>query len=134
LLAGLLSVFFFFVTESRFRRAATVGAPFTEDLRSLSHVVDASTSSSVRFETTDLGATLVTSTFSLANSSRCLSSSHSFPLGDLPLMRTSAHSPNIFLPISRKVSFPPASALTGSFPGSTNSHVPVSQMITFPAP
>jgi hypothetical protein len=63
-----------------------------------------------------------------------LSSSHSFPFGERPLIFTSAHSPNIFFPYIRKASFPPFSAFTGSSPGSMNSHVPSSQMITFPAP
>jgi hypothetical protein len=85
-------------------------------------------------ETTDRGATSVISTAALANSSRCLSSSHSFPFGVRPLIFTSAHSPNIFFPNMRNVSFPAASAFAESFPGSMSSHVPWSQMITFPAP
>jgi len=101
----------------------------------LCHWCFGSTSSTSRFEITDRGATSVTSIFSFAYSSRCLSSSHSFPLSPyFPLIFTSAHSPNIFLPYIRNVSFPLLSALTGSSPGSMNSHVPLSQMMTFPAP
>jgi hypothetical protein len=81
-------------------------------------------SSTRRFDTTERGATSVTSSLSDAYWSRCLSSSHSFPFGDRPWMRTSAHSPNIFLPYSRNVSFPDFSAATGSSPGSMNSHSP----------
>jgi len=83
-----------------------------------------STSSNIRFDTTDRGATSVTSISPFAYWSRCLSNSHSFPFGERPLMRTNAHSPNIFLPYMRKVSLPAASAFTGSSPGSMNSHVP----------
>jgi hypothetical protein len=55
-------------------------------------------SSTSRLEMIDRGATSVMSTFGFAYLSRCLISSHSFPFGDRPLIFTSAHSPNIFLP------------------------------------
>jgi hypothetical protein len=66
--------------------------------RLLCHVRSDPTSSTSLSEMIDRGATSVTSTLSLAKPSRCLSSSHSFPFGDRPLIFTSAHSPNIFLP------------------------------------
>jgi len=107
------------------------------DVRLLIHTFFGETSSTSLFDTTDRGANSVMSILSFANSSLCFNSSHSLPLSPLrprPLMRTSAHSPNIFLPWSRNVSLPPFSALTASSPGSTKSHVPSSQMMTFPAP
>jgi hypothetical protein len=91
-------------------------------------------SSTVRSETIERGASSVTSTSVLANSSRCFSSSHSFPLlPGRPLIFTSAHSPNIFFPYIRKASLPDRTPLTGSS-GSVSSHVPLSQMMTFPPP
>ena len=102
-------VFVGFVALSR---AAIVGALRDAAFRLLTQTFSGPTSSTSWFETTERGATSVTSTFSFANSSRCLSSSHSLPLSDFPrpLMRTSAHSPNIFFPYSRNVSFPDFSA------------------------
>jgi len=47
---------------------------------------------------------------------------------------TSAHAPNIFFPNIRNVSLPDRIAFTGSSPGSMNSQVPLSQMITLPPP
>jgi hypothetical protein len=101
------------------------GAAFRLD----SHTFSELTSSTSRFDTTERGATFVTSTSAFANASRCLSSSHSFPLSEdfddfdaRPPIFTSAHSPNIFLPNIRNVSFPDFSAATGSSPGSMNSH------------
>jgi len=115
---------------------AIVGAclPLTDAFRLLSQTFSPPISSTSRFETTERGAISVTSNFSDAYSSRCLSSSHSFPFGERPRMRTSAHSPNIFFPYSRNVSLPDVSAATGSSPGSMNSHFPWSQMMTCPAP
>jgi len=103
--------------------------------RLLCHVrFDDPISSTVLSETIERGATSVTSTPGLANSSRCLSSSHSFPLlPGRPLILTSAHSPNIFFPYIRKASFPDVIPLTGSS-GSVSSQVPLSQMMTFPPP
>jgi hypothetical protein len=92
------------------------------------------TSSTSFCETIERGATSVTSMRSFAHSSRCFSSSHSFPFGERPWMRTSAHSPNIFFPYRRNVSLPLFNAFTGSSPGSMNSHSPLSHTITFPAP
>jgi hypothetical protein len=114
-------------------RDARVGARRPVALRLLSQTFSAPISSTPRFETTEFGATSVTSTFELAHSSRCLSSSHSFPFGDRPLIFTSAHSPNIFFPNIRKASFPFRSPSLASS-GSVSSHVPWSQMMTFPAP
>jgi hypothetical protein len=74
------------------------------------------------------------SILSVAYLSRCFTSSHSFPFGERPLILISAHSPNIFFPSSRSLTSPSSSAFTGSSPGPMNSHVPWSQMITFPAP
>ena len=112
--------------SSAARREASVGALREAAFRLLCHTFAGFTSSMVLFETTERGATAVTSILSFANSSRCLRSNHSLPLSDddLPRIFTSAHSPNIFLPLSRNVSFPDFSAATGSSPGSTNSHVP----------
>ena len=128
--------FFFGAGRSPARRSASVFGFFPAAARLLCQMFSGLTSSTVRFETTERGATVVTSTFSFANSSRCLSSSHSFPLSDFerPPIFTSAHSPNIFLPYIRNVSLPERSAFTGSSPGSMNSHVPWSQMMTLPAP
>ena len=56
--------------------SASVGAFRDEALRLLSHTFSPPTSSTSLFEITERGATLVTSTFSFANWSRCLSSSH----------------------------------------------------------
>jgi hypothetical protein len=125
-----------FARSSAASRDATVGAFRDVDLRLLSQTFSLPISSTFRFETTERGATAVTSTSAFANWSRCLSSSHSFPLSDFdrPPIFTSAHSPNIFLPARRNVSLPERSALTGSSPGSMNSHVPWSQMMTLPAP
>jgi hypothetical protein len=115
-----------------------VGAflPDAEAVRLLCQVrFDDPISSTVKLETTERGASSVTSTSGFANSSRCFSSSHSFPLlPGGPLIFTSAHSPNIFLPNMRKVSLPDRSAFTGSSPGSMNSQPPLSQMMTLPPP
>jgi hypothetical protein len=92
--------------------------------RLLCQIRPAPTSSTSLPETTDCGATSVTSILSFAYASRCLISSHSLPFGERPLIFTSAHSPNIFFPYSLNVSLPEARALTGSSPGSMNSHVP----------
>jgi len=115
--------------------SANVGARRDDALRLLSHVRSPPISSTSLFEITERGATSVTSTSALAYWSRCLSRSHSFPLpSERPLIFTSAHSPNIFFPYRRNVSLPPFTAFTGSSPGSMNSHCPLSQMMTLPAP
>src|SRR5687768_7060749 len=139
LAAGFGTVFFLdaaFLIFSAVNREAIVGALRAAAFRLLIQTFSGSTSSTVRPETTDCGATVVTSTFSFAYSSRCFSSSHSLPLSDFerPPILTSAHSPNIFFPNILKVSLPDFRAFTGSSPGSMNSHVPLSQMITLPAP
>ena len=120
------------MTASAASREASVGAPRV-DLRLLSQTFSAPISSTPRFETTEFGATSVTSTSAFAQASRCLSSSHSLPFGERPLIFTSAHSPNIFFPYILYASFPFFSPATASS-GSVSSHVPSSQMMTFPAP
>jgi hypothetical protein len=123
---------FFFASSA----LATVGARRSDDDpgRLLSQIRSPPTSSTSLFEMIDRGATAVTSTLSFANLSRCLTSSHSFPFGDRPLIRNNAHSPNIFLPYILNFRSPCSRALTGSSPGPMSSHVPLSQMMTFPAP
>ena len=79
--------------------SANVGARRGDAWRLLSQVRSAPISSTPLFDTIEFGATSVTSTRSFANSSRCLSRSHSFPLPlSRPLIFTRAHSPNIFFP------------------------------------
>jgi len=67
------------------KRVASVGAFFDAVLRLLSQMLSPLTSSTSWFETTERGATSVTSISSFAYASRCLSRSHSLPFEpDLP--------------------------------------------------